>query len=223
MRKTYIHKEGWKIILVTFFTVLFINLFTKFIIHAGETVSWFVFSITFAIFCFVTYFFRNPSRHIITDDDKIICPADGKVVVIEEVYEPEYFADKRLQVSVFMSPSNVHVNRTPIAGEVKYAKYHAGKYLVAWHPKSSTENERTSIVLDNGSVDVLMRQIAGKVARRIVYNLSEGDSVAQGADFGFIKFGSRVDLFLPLETKVNVHLGQKVKGGITIIGELPSN
>jgi phosphatidylserine decarboxylase len=201
---------------------LFINLTVNFIFHAGQVVSWTIFGITFFIFCFVTYFFRNPRRHIITDDNKIICPADGKVVVIEEVYEPEYFGDKRLQVSVFMSPSNVHVNRTPIAGEVKYAKYHEGKYLVAWHPKSSTENERTSIVLDNGSVDVLIRQIAGKVARRIVYNISEGDSVEQGVDFGFIKFGSRVDLFLPLDTKINIHLGQKVKGGITIIGELPN-
>lgn len=222
MKVTYIHKEGWKIVLSTFVMVMLINLLTNFVFHAGQTVSWFVFILTFSLFCFITYFFRNPRRNIITDDNKIICPADGKIVVVEEVYEPEYFADKRLQISVFMSPSNVHVNRTPIAGEVKYAKYHEGKYLVAWHPKSSTENERTSIVLDNGSVDVLVRQIAGKVARRIVYNLNEGDSVEQGADFGFIKFGSRVDLFLPLDTKVNVHLGQKVKGGITIIGELPN-
>ncbi len=222
MSSTYIHKEGWKIVLTTFLVVLFLNLFFNLILHTGPVLSWIIFSVTFFIFCFVTYFFRNPRRHIITDDNKIICPADGKVVVIEEVYEPEYFGDKRLQVSVFMSPSNVHVNRTPIAGEVKYAKYHEGKYLVAWHPKSSTENERTSIVLDNGSVDVLIRQIAGKVARRIVYNISEGDSVEQGADFGFIKFGSRVDLFLPLDTKINIHIGQKVKGGITIIGELPN-
>lgn len=206
--------------LTVFFVVLLINLLTNYVIHAGNTVSWVVFIITFSVFCFVTYFFRNPRRHIITDDDKIICPADGKVVVIEEVYELEYFEDKRLQVSVFMSPSNVHVNRAPIAGEVKYSKYHDGKYLVAWHPKSSTENERTSLVIDNGTIDVLVRQIAGKVARRIVYYLEEGDTIEQGADFGFIKFGSRVDLFLPLDTKINVHLGQKVKGGITVIGEL---
>ena len=220
MRRTYIHKEGWKIVLTVFFVVLLINLLTNYVLHAGNTVSWVVFIITFSVFCFVTYFFRNPRRHIITDDDKIICPADGKVVVIEEVYELEYFEDKRLQVSVFMSPSNVHVNRAPIAGEVKYSKYHDGKYLVAWHPKSSTENERTSLVIDNGTIDVLVRQIAGKVARRIVYYLEEGDTIEQGADFGFIKFGSRVDLFLPLDTKINVHLGQKVKGGITVIGEL---
>lgn len=222
MKIKYIHKEGWKIVLTTFFIVFAINLLAKYVFNAGTTVSWVIFAITFAFFCFVTYFFRNPKRNIMTDDNKIICPADGKVVVIEEVYEPEYFEDKRLQISVFMSPANVHVNRAPISGEVKYSKYHDGKYLVAWHPKSSTENERTSIVIDNGSVDVLVRQIAGKVARRIVYYLSEGDNIQQGADFGFIKFGSRVDMFLPLDTKVNVMLGQKVKGGITIIGELPN-
>ncbi|MBK6273271.1 MAG: phosphatidylserine decarboxylase family protein [Saprospirales bacterium] len=220
MKRTYIHKEGWKIVLSTFAIVLAINLITNFLLHAGPFFSWTVFALTFSFFCFVTYFFRNPKRTIITDDNKIICPADGKVVVIEEVFEPEYFEDKRLQVSVFMSPANVHVNRAPIAGDVKYSKYHDGKYLVAWHPKSSTENERTSIVIDNGSVDVLVRQIAGKVARRIVYYLEEGDTIEQGADFGFIKFGSRVDLFLPLDTKINIKLGQKVKGGITIIGEL---
>jgi phosphatidylserine decarboxylase len=220
MKRTYIHKEGWKIVLSTFTIVLVINLITNLILHVGSFLSWTIFILTFSFFCFVTYFFRNPKRNIITDDNKIICPADGKVVVIEEVFEPEYFEDKRLQISVFMSPSNVHVNRAPIAGEVKYSKYHDGKYLVAWHPKSSTENERTSIVIDNGSVDVLVRQIAGKVARRIVYYLEEGDSIEQGADFGFIKFGSRVDLFLPLDTKINIKLGQKVKGGITVIGEL---
>lgn len=222
MKVSYIHKEGWKIVISVFFSVLLINLITKYAFHAGNTVSWVVFILTFSFFCFVTYFFRNPKRTLITDDDKIICPADGKVVVVEEVYEPEYFEDKRLQVSVFMSPSNVHVNRAPVAGSVKYSKYHDGKYLVAWHPKSSTENERTSLVIDNGSVDVLVRQIAGKVARRIVYYLEEGDTIQQGADFGFIKFGSRVDLFLPLDTKVNVRIGQKVKGGITVIGELPN-
>jgi phosphatidylserine decarboxylase len=220
MRVTYIHKEGWKFVLTTFIAVLAINLLTRFVLKWDENLTTPIFLVTFSFFCFIAYFFRNPKRHVITDDDKIICPADGKVVVIEEVFEPEYFEDKRLQVSIFMSPSNVHVNRTPIGGEVKYTKYHEGRYLVAWHPKSSTENERTSIVIDNGDVDVLVRQIAGKVARRIVYHLEEGDKVAQGADFGFIKFGSRVDLFLPLDTKINVKLGQKVKGGITVIGEL---
>jgi phosphatidylserine decarboxylase len=139
---------------------------------------------------------------------------------MEEVDVDEYFADRRLQVSIFMSPTNVHVNRAPIQGEVKYSKYHPGRYLVAWHPKSSSENERTSIVVDNGNVEVMFRQIAGKVARRIVNNLEEGDIVQQGGDFGFIKFGSRMDIFLPVNTKLKVKLGDKVKGGETIIGEL---
>jgi len=172
------------------------------------------------LFIFVGYFFRNPRRNIISDEDFILAPADGKIVVLEEVYEPEYFEDKRLQVSIFMSPANVHVNRNPISGEVIYSKYHPGRYLVAWHPKSSTENERTTIVIDNGDFDVMLRQIAGKVARRIVNYLEEGDEVIQGEDLGFIKFGSRVDLFLPLDTEIKVKIGQKVKGGITIIGKL---
>lgn len=219
MNFTYIHKEGRKIVITTFLALLLINVLLIKILNINKWIEngFLVWSIFF--FCFVLYFFRNPKRNIITDDNKIIAPADGKVVVIEEVDVDEYFSEKKIQVSIFMSPSNVHVNRTPIGGEVKYTAYHPGKYLVAWHPKSSTENERTTIVIDNGSVEVMMRQIAGKVARRIVYNLEEGDDVKQGLDFGFIKFGSRVDLFLPLDTKINVKLGQKVKGGITVVGE----
>jgi phosphatidylserine decarboxylase len=219
MNFTYIHKEGRKIVITTFLAILLINVLLIKILDINKWIEngFLVWSIFF--FCFVLYFFRNPKRNIITDDNKIIAPADGKVVVIEEVDVDEYFSEKKIQVSIFMSPSNVHVNRTPIGGEVKYTAYHPGKYLVAWHPKSSTENERTTIVIDNGSVEVMMRQIAGKVARRIVYNLEEGDDVKQGLDFGFIKFGSRVDLFLPLDTKINVKLGQKVKGGITVVGE----
>lgn len=174
---------------------------------------------TSVFLAFVTYFFRDPKRTLLTDDNQILCPADGKVVVIEEVQMNEYFSDRRLQVSIFMSPTNVHVNRAPIAGEVKYSAYHPGKYLVAWHPKSSELNERTSIVIDNGNFDIMMRQIAGKLARRIVNYLEEGHEIGQGDQFGFIKFGSRVDLFLPLNTKIKVALGQKVKGGVTIIGE----
>ncbi|MBK6340813.1 MAG: phosphatidylserine decarboxylase family protein [Bacteroidetes bacterium] len=219
MNFTYIHKEGRKIVITTFLALLLINVLLIKILDINKWIengflAWSIF-----FFCFVLYFFRNPKRNIITDDNKIIAPADGKVVVIEEVDVDEYFSEKKIQVSIFMSPSNVHVNRTPIGGEVKYTAYHPGKYLVAWHPKSSTENERTTIVIDNGTVEVMMRQIAGKVARRIVYNLEEGDDVKQGLDFGFIKFGSRVDLFLPLDTKINVKLGQKVKGGITVVGE----
>lgn len=220
MRRRYIHKEGWKILASILLGVIAINLVSIFVFKFSAIPKYIILGLTTFIFLFSVYFFRNPKRDLLNDERKIISPADGKVVVMEEVYEPEYFADKRLQVSIFMSPSNVHVNRVPIAGEVKYAKYHDGKYLVAWHPKSSTENERTSIVIENESIDVLMRQIAGKVARRIVYYLKEGDKVEQGHDFGFIKFGSRVDLFLPIDTKINVQLGQKVKGGITVIGEV---
>lgn len=150
----------------------------------------------------------------------LVAPVDGKVVVIEEVEEPEYFKGKRLQVSIFMSPINVHVTRYAMSGEVKYSKYHPGKYLVAWHPKASTENERTTVVINNTSFgDVLYRQIAGALAKRIVNYAKEGDSIVQGTDAGFIKFGSRVDLFLPLDTKLNVSLGDKVKGGVQIIAE----
>ena len=150
----------------------------------------------------------------------MIAPADEKVVVIEETQEPEYFKDKRLQVSIFMSPVNVHVNRTPIGGEVKYNAYHPGKYLVAWHPNSSTESDRTTMVIDNVSTEILLRQIAGALAKRIKNYVSVGDNVRQGDDFGFIKFGSRVDLFLPLGTKLEVELNQKVKGNKTVIGRL---
>ncbi len=220
MRRTYIHKEGWKIVLTTFFIVLAINLITNFILHAGKTMSWIVFGLTFSFFCFVTYFFRNPKRNLITDDDKIICPDDGKIVVIEEVYEPEYFEDKRLQVSVFMSPANVHVNRNPLSADVIYSQYQKGKFLVAWHPKSSTENERHSVVYRKGDTEILVKQIAGAVARRIVNYLQPGMQVRQNEEMGFIKFGSRVDILLPVGTRVNVTLGQAVQGGVTVLATL---
>lgn len=177
--------------------------------------------VSIIFFLLVLQFFRNPNRDIlIADNDIVYAPADGKVVVIEEAHEGEYFQDKRLQVSIFMSPTNVHVNRNPISGTVNYFRYHAGKYLVAWHPKSSTENERTTVVIDNGKAEVLLRQIAGALAKRIVNYIKEGDTVQQGADFGFIKFGSRVDLFLPLGTKIEVEMGQKVRGNKTVIARL---
>ncbi len=179
-----------------------------------------IFSIIICVF--IISFFRNPKRYIPLGDDAIICPADGKVVVIEDVMETEYFNEMRKQVSVFMSPANVHVNRSPIDGEIKYFKYHPGKYLVAWHPKSSTDNERTSMVIENESFSVLVRQIAGKLARRIVYYIEEGDEIERGEEFGFIKFGSRIDLFLPLDTRISVELNQKVRGGETVIGTIPS-
>ena len=178
-------------------------------------------AISLLFFVVILQFFRNPRRLVPEEDDSIVyAPADGKVVVIEETTEPEYFKDKRLQVSIFMSPVNVHVNRNPVGGEVKYNAYHPGKYLVAWHPKSSTENERTTLVIDNGQTEILLRQIAGALAKRIKNYVDVGDYVRQGEDFGFIKFGSRVDLFLPLGTKLEVDLNQKVKGNRTVIARL---
>ncbi|MGB3801718.1 MAG: phosphatidylserine decarboxylase family protein [Lewinella sp.] len=172
-------------------------------------------------FLTILQFFRNPRRMVPEEADHLVyAPADGKVVVIEEAYEQEYFRAKRLQVSIFMSPVNVHVNRNPVSGLVKYNKYHPGKYLVAWHPKSSTENERTTVVIDTGETEILLRQIAGALAKRIKNYLEEGQQVVQGEDFGFIKFGSRVDLFLPLGTQLRVEIGQKVKGNKTVIAEL---
>lgn len=219
IHRRYIHKEGRKIISAVLLSVLLINFISIKIIGFDIVIRTLILVLTSVFLAFITYFFRDPKRKIFQGENQIVCPADGKVVVIEEVQMNEYFSDKRLQVSIFMSPVNVHVNRTPIGGEVKYSAYHPGKYLVAWHPKSSELNERTSIVIDNGSFDIMMRQIAGKLARRIVNYLEEGKQVDQGEQFGFIKLGSRVDLFLPLGTKLNVELGQKVKGGITVIGE----
>jgi phosphatidylserine decarboxylase len=173
------------------------------------------------IFILILQFFRNPKRNIQLNDAQVMSPVDGKVVVIEEVHESEFFNDKRLQVSVFMSPINVHVTRYPIGGKIIFSKYHPGDYLVAWHPKSSEKNERTTVVVENFKFGkVLYRQIAGALARRIVNYAKEDHNVVQGSDAGFIKFGSRVDLFLPLDTKLNIKLNQKVRGGETIIGEL---
>jgi phosphatidylserine decarboxylase len=172
------------------------------------------------IFLFTASFFRHPNRNTPDDEMNIIAPADGKVVVLEEVEEPEYFKDKRLQLSIFMSPTNVHVNRYPISGLVKYTKYHPGKYLVAWHPKSSTENERNTVVVGNETAEILMRQIAGKFAKKIVCYAKVNQEADQGSEFGFIKFGSRVDLYLPLGTPIHVKLNQKVRGGETILGKM---
>ena len=213
-----IHKEGYKMFLVTTILVVILNVasflwFPSLLMFTGILSA-------LAIFILIV-FFRNPKREIlVTDDQTIYAPADGKIVVIEEAQENEYFKDKRLQISIFMSPANVHVNRTPISGTVNYFKYHPGKYMVAWNPKSSTENERTTTVIDNGSTEILMRQIAGLLAKRIVNYIDEGLVVKQGTDMGFIKFGSRVDLFLPLGADVKVKIGQKVKGNKTIIAKL---
>lgn len=216
-----IHKEGTATITLTLiFSAILIGI-AYYFFPQYAIARWFAFVLSGALLVIVLQFFRSPSRNWTKNDTQVICPADGKVVVIEETEETEYFKDKRIQVSIFMSPINVHVNRYPISGVVKYAKYHAGKYLVAWHPKSSTENERTTIVVEGAKgVSVLFRQIAGALARRIVMYSKEGDKAQQTEQFGFIKFGSRVDVFLPLGTKVNVKIGDVVKGGITTLAEV---
>ena len=210
-----IHKEGYRIIFTTIVILLGLNYaIAYFSIEWLNTVT-IIASVIF--FFLILQFFRNPMRKVTASENEVVAPADGKVVVIEEVEETEYFKDKRLQVSIFMSPINVHVNRYPINGKVQYAKYHPGKYLVAWHPKSSTENERTSVVVENDKIAVLFRQIAGALARRIVMYSKQNDIAIKGEDFGFIKFGSRVDLFFPLGTKIEVQLNQVVIGNKTII------
>ena len=208
------HKEGYKIILNSFLIVTTIVLFVE---YAIETfwIEKLLQLTSIIVLVLVLQFFRNPKRETLVNENHIISPVDGKVVVIEEVFEKEYFKDKRLQVSIFMSPINVHVTRYAISGKVLFSKYHPGKYLVAWHPKSSELNERTTVVLENNTVGkILYRQIAGAVARRIVNYAKIGDKAIQGADAGFIKFGSRVDLFLPVGTKLNVAIEQVIKGGV---------
>ncbi|GIV35015.1 MAG: phosphatidylserine decarboxylase [Chitinophagales bacterium] len=214
-----IHKEGYKILSGLFFTLLIINITIRHLTdNADVLLAFTLFSAV--LFLFTAYFFRYPKRYFVADDTVVVAPADGKVVAIEEVYEPEYFKDIRLQVSIFMSPTNVHINWTPISGEVKYTRYHPGKYLVAWHPKSSEKNERNSVVIEDDGFEILVRQIAGALARRIVNYCEEGKPIEQGKQMGFIKFGSRVDLFLPVGTQLEVKLGQKVKGNKTIIARL---
>jgi len=215
------HKEGYTSLAICILVIFVLNALVQFYFPAVMVLKWFIYILSFLLFVIIVQFFRSPKLVISKDEKSVMCPADGKVVVIEEADETEYLKDRRIQLSVFMSPINVHVNRNPISGVVKYFKYHPGKYLVAWHPKSSTENERTTVVTENSAgVPVLFRQIAGALARRIVWYVKEGDKVEQGDQFGFIKFGSRVDLFLPLDAKIKVELGQVVKGGQTILAEL---
>ena len=215
------HKEGGKIILIaTTLTVIFLLMAERLI-----EIFWLQKAVEVLVMVFlilILQFFRNPKRVVAINDNHIIAPVDGKVVVIEEVFEGEYFKDKRLQVSIFMSPINVHVTRYPVNGKVNFSKYHPGKYLVAWHPKASTENERTTVVVENRIFgEILYRQIAGALARRIVNYAEEGMQVVQGTDAGFIKFGSRVDLFLPLGTQINVKLNEVAVGGKTIVAIKP--
>jgi phosphatidylserine decarboxylase len=215
-----IHREGYKYIAIAtvlFAVVAWLN--AHFLIDI-LWLYWPIQIIFFLLWFWIVWFFRLPARNFTQGEHLVVAPADGKVVVIEETFEPEYFKDKRLQVSIFMSPLNVHVNRSPIAGIVKYMKYHPGKYLVAWHPKSSTENERTTVVVGNSKNTLLMRQIAGALARRICYYVKEGQTIAQNEEFGFIRFGSRVDIYFPVGTKIDVKIGGKVQGGITILAKM---
>ncbi|MFO7703404.1 phosphatidylserine decarboxylase family protein [Psychroflexus maritimus] len=214
------HKEGFKILTVAILLLIGINLITNYY-SQNNLLIYSVFGVSMLLFLIVAQFFRNPKRGVDESEEYIVSPVDGKVVAIEEVEEKEYFKDKRIQVSIFMSPINVHVTRYPISGTVAYSKYHPGKFLVAWHPKSSEENERTTVVISSKKYgDVLYRQIAGALAKRIVNYASEGQMIKQGNDSGFIKFGSRVDLFLPLDANIEVELNQKMRGGESIISKI---
>lgn len=214
-----IHKEGFGTILIsTIVTAVIVTLTVLLIMPRYPVVGWIIAVAIVGLLIFILSFFRIPNRTHTEGEDVIVAPCDGTVVVIEEVEPDEYFKDKRLQLSIFMSPLNVHVNRNPVSGEVLYSQYHPGKYLVAWHPKSSTDNERHSVVYRQHGKEMLVKQIAGALAKRIVNYLKPGDNVLQGGEMGFIKFGSRVDLLLPLDTRIEVKINQKVKGGVTVLG-----
>ncbi|MEC7549189.1 MAG: phosphatidylserine decarboxylase family protein [Bacteroidota bacterium] len=210
------HKEGFNIIIISFFVTVIFGVLSEYLIES-KNLKTALQVVILIILILVLQFFRNPNRPVLGKKDILVSPVDGKIVSISEIYEDEYFNDKRLQISIFMSPINVHVTRFPVSGKIIYSKYHPGKYLVAWHPKSSKLNERTTIVIENQFLGkVMYRQIAGTVARRIVNYAIENQTAVQGEDAGFIKFGSRVDIFLPPDTKLKIKNGQKVKGGITL-------
>ncbi len=216
-----LHKEGTATISLTIIGLLILNFAVRQLLPTSDIIHTAILALSLIILIIVVQFFRKPKRVTSKNPYHIIAPADGKVVVIEEVVENEYFKDSRRQVSIFMSPLNVHINFNPISGIVSFVKYHAGKYLVAWHPKSSTENERTTIVVKHtNGTEILFRQIAGALARRICWYVKEGQSVEQGSEFGFIKFGSRIDIYLPLDAKILVNIGDKPIGGETVIAEL---
>ncbi|MBK6444082.1 MAG: phosphatidylserine decarboxylase family protein [Bacteroidetes bacterium] len=217
-----IHKEGYATLTITILVLAGLNIIGDQFLTMYPFLRISILVVTIILFLIILQFFRHPSRTITKNEKHVICPADGKVVVIEETVESEVLKDKRIQVSIFMSPFNVHVNRYPVSGNITFCKYHPGLYLVAWHPKSSTENERTTVVIEtNSKISILVRQIAGALARRIVCYSEQGMKVQQGDELGFIKFGSRVDLFLPLNAKIKVSMDQKVTGGETILAELP--
>ena len=213
-----IHKEGTKSIALSVILFSVINLISfYFLSEKAPIISWLIFIFTLGLLVFIISFFRIPKRELTTRADAVVAPADGKVVVIEEVQADEFFNDRRIQVSIFMSPLNVHVNRNPVGGEVVYSEYHKGKYLVAWHPKSSTENERHTVVYRSGNREILIKQIAGALAKRIVNYLKAGQKVEQSQEMGFIKFGSRVDILLPLDAKIHVKMGEIARGGVTVV------
>lgn len=214
-----LHREGTPTILLVSAVVVLINAGVCYA-TANTLVMGFTLLITISFWLFILSFFRIPSRVHTIQEGAVVAPADGEVVVIEEVQADEYFSDRRIQVSIFMSPLNVHVNRNPVSGEVVYSQYHPGKYLVAWHPKSSTENERHSVVYRTQGKEILVKQIAGALAKRIVNYLKPGQQVKQTEEMGFIKFGSRVDLLLPLDAKILVKLGDKPQGGVTVLATL---
>jgi phosphatidylserine decarboxylase len=216
-----IHKEGRLLLFVSLIVLVGIIWLADYFFHNNEVIRNIIIAVGAIFYLLFLQFFRSPVFEIKRNDKQVLAPADGKVVVIEDTEETEYLKSRRKQISIFMSPVNVHVNRMPVGGSISYCKYHPGKYLVAWHPKSSTENERTTIVakMSNGH-EILFRQIAGALARRIKWYVKEGQSLKQGDEFGFIKFGSRVDIFLPLDAKVNVSIGEVTKGGRTVIAEL---
>lgn len=217
-----IHKEGHTVLFILLIVLFALNWGVFYFYPQTDLVQNSAIFVSVIFYLLILQFFRNPIFQITSNDKHVLAPADGKVVVIEETIETEYLKDKRKQISIFMSPVNVHVNRMPVAGTITFFKYHAGKYLVAWHPKSSTENERTTVAVKmKDGAEILFRQIAGALARRIKFYIKEGQSLEQGQEFGFIKFGSRVDIFLPLDAKVTVNIGDVTKGGRTIIAELP--
>ncbi len=216
------HKEGYPTFIITLIFLIIVNYISDHFLNANyRYIQFGVIFVSLLLLLIVVQFFRSPKRSLTKNERYVIAPADGKVVVIEETDETEVLKDRRIQVSIFMSPLNVHVNRYPVSGQITYSRYHAGLYLVAWHPKSSTENERTTVVIENGfKTPILLRQIAGALARRIVCYPKKGWMVKQGEELGFIKFGSRVDIFLPLNAKIKVDINQKVLGGVTVLAEL---
>ncbi len=216
-----IHREGYRLIMVVILVLLLVNTFAFQFFSKSVELRMGIFILSLVAFIIVLQFFRHPMRKIITHPSHVLSPADGKIVTIEEVMEEEFYHEKRIQISIFMSPVNVHLNRFPISGTVDYFKHHHGDYLVAWHPKSSQLNERTTVVIrSHNNISVLVRQIAGYVARRIVCYAKENENFVQGEELGFIKFGSRVDVFVPLNSKITVQLNQKVKGGKTVLSEI---